>query len=55
MWPGRGAPLTFPTLTRNRLLLDDVTRAQAADARMPPIFRYYAYNLADAARARPSG
>ena len=42
-WPGDGlTPLGFPTMTRDRLLIEDVIRRPlAADA---PIFRYYAYN-----------
>jgi hypothetical protein len=39
---GAGAPITFPALTRNRQLLDEVTRRSAPDP--PVIFRYYAYN-----------
>jgi len=46
VWPGQGAPLTFPTRTLNRQLVDGVTRAQAADGTVIPVFRYYAYNLA---------
>jgi prepilin-type N-terminal cleavage/methylation domain-containing protein len=41
-WPGDGlTPLGFPTMTRDRLLIDDVVRRPAPDA---AIFRYYAYN-----------
>ncbi|HYH91269.1 MAG TPA: prepilin-type N-terminal cleavage/methylation domain-containing protein [Solirubrobacteraceae bacterium] len=46
VWPGQGAPLTFPTQTLNRQLVGDVTRAQYKDGTVLPIFRYYAYNLA---------
>jgi hypothetical protein len=42
-WPGAGTPLAFPTMTRNRLLLDEVVRRPAPDA---ATFRYYAYNTA---------
>jgi hypothetical protein len=45
-WPGQGSPITFPTLTRTRLLMSDVTRSQDKDAVVLPIFRYYAYNTA---------
>ena len=44
-WAGVGlAGSTFPTMTRSRQLLSDVTRR--GRARTPPIFRYYAYNTA---------
>ena len=50
VWPGQGSPITFPTQTVNRLLLDNVTRSQAPDASIIPIFRYYAYNTATVPR-----
>ena len=41
-WPGNGlTPLAFPTMTRDRLLIEDVVRRPAPEA---AIFRYYAYN-----------
>lgn len=43
-WPGNGlTPLAFPTMTRDRLMLDEVVRRPAPDA---TIFRYYAYSTA---------
>jgi prepilin-type N-terminal cleavage/methylation domain-containing protein len=42
-WPGNGlTPLAFPTMTRDRLLIEDVVRRLTAGD--GPIFRYYAYN-----------
>jgi hypothetical protein len=40
-WAGVGSPLTFPTMTKNRLLISEITTRPAPDA---AIFRYYAYN-----------
>jgi prepilin-type N-terminal cleavage/methylation domain-containing protein len=45
-WPGQGSPLAFPTMTLNRLLLADVTRATDDLGVAIPFFRYYAYNTA---------
>jgi prepilin-type N-terminal cleavage/methylation domain-containing protein len=42
-WAGVGTPITFPTMTKSRQLLSDVTRRAAPNA---PIFRYYAYTTA---------
>jgi type II secretory pathway pseudopilin PulG len=42
-WNGVGSPLAFPTMSRTRLLLSEVTRRPAPNA---AIFRYYAYNTA---------
>jgi type II secretory pathway pseudopilin PulG len=47
-WPGQGSPLTFPTMTKDRVILDDVFRRAAPDP--TEIFRYYAYNTADPPR-----
>jgi len=41
-WAGVGSPLAFPDVTRERLLLDDVTTREPPAS--PAIFRYYAYN-----------
>jgi hypothetical protein len=48
VWPGQGSPLSFPTRTVNRLLVDQVARRIPADP--TPIFRYYAYSTADPPR-----
>jgi type II secretory pathway pseudopilin PulG len=40
-WAGVGTPLTFPTMTKNRQLIGEITTRPAPDA---AIFRYYAYN-----------
>jgi prepilin-type N-terminal cleavage/methylation domain-containing protein len=42
-WAGVGTPVTFPTMTRSRQLLSEVTRRAAPNA---ATFRYYAYNTA---------
>jgi hypothetical protein len=42
-WAGVGSPLTFPTMTKNRLLISEITTRPAPDA---AIFRFYAYNTA---------
>jgi Tfp pilus assembly protein PilW len=42
-WAGTGTPVTFPTLTKSRQLISEVTRRPAPDTM---IFRYYAYNTA---------
>jgi prepilin-type N-terminal cleavage/methylation domain-containing protein len=42
-WAGVGTPVTFPTMTRSRELLSDVTRRAAPNA---ATFRYYAYTTA---------
>ena len=43
-WPGTGSPLTFPTKTIDRQLLNDVTRAVDQFGNPIPFLRYYAYN-----------
>jgi prepilin-type N-terminal cleavage/methylation domain-containing protein len=43
-WPGSGSPITFPTMTLDRMLLDDVTRAVDSGGATLPVLRYYAYN-----------
>ncbi len=48
VWPGQGSPLSFPTRTVNRLLVDQVARRVPSDP--TPIFRYYAYSTADPPR-----
>jgi prepilin-type N-terminal cleavage/methylation domain-containing protein len=45
-WAGVGTPLAFPAVTRNRLLLDEVTRATDRDGNTVQFLRYYAYNTA---------
>jgi type II secretory pathway pseudopilin PulG len=40
-WAGVGSPLTFPTMTKNRLLISEIAARPAPDA---AIFRYYAYD-----------
>ena len=40
-WAGVGNPLTFPTMTRSRQIMTEVTNRAAPDA---AIFRYYAYD-----------
>ncbi len=50
VWPGQGSPVTFPTMTKNRLLLDNAARSNAPDGSVIPIFRYYAYNTATVPR-----
>jgi hypothetical protein len=42
-WAGVGTPVTFPTMTKSRQLLSDVTRRAAPDA---ATFRYYAFSTA---------
>jgi hypothetical protein len=42
-WAGTGSPITFPTMTKNRQLIGEITTRPAPDA---AIFRYYAYNTA---------
>jgi hypothetical protein len=41
-WAGVGNPITFPTVTKTRQILDEVTTRPAPNA---AIFRYYAYNI----------
>ena len=48
VWPGSGSPLAFPTMTVNRLLVDQVARRIPSDP--TPVFRYYAYDLNDPPR-----
>jgi len=46
VWPGQGAPLSFPTKTIDRTVLTEMTNAQASDGSTIPFLRYYAYNTA---------
>jgi hypothetical protein len=41
-WAGVGTPILFPTVTKTRQILDEVTTRPAPNA---AIFRYYAYNI----------